>query len=422
MTDGAAWLIGGMWALVLGAMLLAMLVRVAGVPGGRTGAAVLGGVLAGVLLGPGVAGRIAPQPFERAFVGGVQERREVEEREASHAREIAVVDEAGVTGTYVADLRARHEAEIVPLRDALQNARASTRARLDAMTGGLVAAHLILTGLVVGGLGRLMHAGMRRAREDRERSFSAPDAIGAAALIMVVGVLTPVLVALWVLHLPARVGIGIGLAMAIPAIGAEARPRLLACALVGVAMGVAAGCSLAWGSFVMGSLVGGGAIVMLVLAGTGGVRLPRDGRRGVGWILTGTTLPVVAALTAMRCDPQVLADSKDFWIVAVMAVLISSDARWVAVGWAQRLFPRGTGGAAPSARVWTGATGIVNSGAGMAQLTMGLVLHSAGLIAPEILAGLVAGAVAIEMTRGIRTRVGWMMDAGGISGSRDQGT
>lgn len=412
-SDAMLWVAGGMGVLACAAAALAWLLRRCGIPGGRMGGAVLGGIIAGVLLGPGVAGRVAPSTFQRMFVGAVAEQRAVDEMEGRHRRELEVVEATDVTPAYIAELSAKQAVEIAPLVEAAEKARQRRAATLDAVVAGIIAIHLLLVGLVCAPMGRWMRRAWRRHDADAG-PLSIGDGVGAAGLMVVVALVTPILALMWILRAPPREAIGVGIAMAAPAVGPEARVRLLPAALIGILASAAVVAYLSWASapVVMSAVVGGAVGVMVALVLWGRVRIGRAARRGFGWVMAGATLPLVAALAVVRCDPHAMLGSTEFWVVALTAALFSSDGRWVGIGWAQKLFPRGTGRALPGARTWTAASGLVNAGTGMAQLVIGLVLEAAGVISPQALAGLVLGTAAIELSRGVRTRVGWMMDGG----------
>ena len=415
--DGMIWTAGGVAALACAAAAIAWLLRRCGIPGGRMGAAVCGGIIAGVLLGPGVAGRLGPGAFEHAFLGGASERLALEEMAGRHQREVDVVEAAGVTPDYIAELVAKQAREIAPLAEATERARARRRAVLGVVGAGVIAVHVLMVGVVCAPMGRWMRRAFRRG-VGAGSGVSIGDAAGAAGMMVVVGLVTPILVLMWILRVPAREAIGVGLAMATPAIGAEARTRLLPAAAIGVIASMLGVGSLIWNgagaaSMAMGAIIVGAVAAMIAITLWGGVRAGRGARRVLGWTMAGLTLPLVAALATMRCDPHAMLGSSEFWVVAATAMLFSSDGRWVGIGWAQKLFPRGTGRGRPGARTWTTASGMVNAGTGLAQLSVGLVLEGAGVISTEALGGIVLGAAAIELSRGVRTRVGRMMDGAG---------
>ncbi len=419
--DTLIWAGGGIATLALAAVALALLARLGGCPGGRAGAAIVGGVLAGILLGPGVAGRVAPDTWTRAFEGGIEQRRALDEVRRAHDREIAAVEAVDVTPIYVQELEARHDQEIRPLREALDGALEDHRRLLGGATGAVGAASMLLAGAIAGACWR---AGARRAPARPDEPGSPParrtpdwhlaDAIGASGFVVVLGLLAPALAVAWIAGAPAPVALGVGLCMGVLAIGAEVPARLAPLAALATLLGGAAVGWLAWsaagGVRTTGWIVGAGVLATVALSAAGGVRLARAPRRVTRFACVTVGLSTVGALATIRCDPAGVLGSVGFWVVGVAAVLLSSDARWAGAGWAQRLFPHAAGMERPGAQAWTGAGAIVNAGTGMAQLLAGVVLHDAGVLPAEMLAGLILGAVAIELSRGLRRRVGWMLD------------
>lgn len=409
MTSGEMlWVAGGVGAVALGAVLFTLIVRVAGCPGGRHGSAAVGGILAGLLLGPGIAGRVAPDPWRGAFIGAEAERDAYEAMRREHEIEIRAVEEADVTPVYVDELRAAHAAAIAPLRDAHDAALGARQTLLASVGAVLLAIHVLGAGLIAGSLDR-----MRRFAPWRRASLA--DALGAAAFMIVLGVIGPALIVATLAGLPAREALAIGLAMSVPAIGIELRPRLLPAAAFGVtlgALGVAWAAGLLASPTLPASIIAGATIALLLLAMRPCGRVSRTTRRALSAVMLILLLPSAVALLTIRCDPSLLPSSKAFWVVGITGVLLAADGRWLGAAWAQKLFPRGAGLESSGARAWTGATSLVNAGTGAAQLAIALLLHDAGIIDAGALAGLILGVAAIETMRTVRARVGWMMEVG----------
>jgi hypothetical protein len=101
------------------AVVLALLLRAAGVE--RSGA--LAGVLAGALLGQTILGQAAPQIFEEHFLGGVAQRVEISELQMRQAADIAALHAIDVTHVAIEEKRAEHQQELTVATQRLDEAR-----------------------------------------------------------------------------------------------------------------------------------------------------------------------------------------------------------------------------------------------------------------------------------------------------------
>ena len=86
------------------------------------GWAVIGGALAGILLGPTVLGRVAPERFERHFIGGVEQRVERDAVARRHGAELLAAASAGVDEAGVAAMHEQHALETADARAAWERA------------------------------------------------------------------------------------------------------------------------------------------------------------------------------------------------------------------------------------------------------------------------------------------------------------
>jgi hypothetical protein len=153
-----------------------------------------------------------------------------------------------------------------------------------------------------------------------------------------------------------------------------------------------------------------------------GLENPQAARRARvwgGWIACAIALPIAVALTAVHVDLRALAGPgahapSRFWWAILIALLWSSDGRWIAWVLAMRIV---NGAALPHA--WLDAARRVNAGAGVAHAMLTLVLAAAGLAeGPAVAAGL-TGAALVEITRGARRWVGRALDHSGGGGAED---
>lgn len=109
----------GLGLIILIAVLCALVLRSARLPGWR----VLGGLLAGIILGPTIFGAIMPDRYESLYLGGVQER---QDRDAGLRRQDAETQfalQAGTEPDALAEMKNRHESERNEAQVALHEAK-----------------------------------------------------------------------------------------------------------------------------------------------------------------------------------------------------------------------------------------------------------------------------------------------------------
>ena len=149
--------------LVILPIVCALLLRWVRCPGW----AVVGGAVAGILLGPSIFGRIAPEAFEEAFVGGGQQRRTLESLRRRQGADVLASDVAGLEEPALEAMLQRHQEERAPLEEALEEAR------WDHQRPMRIAVSVVVALTLLGG-------GSRGVREgDRRQGFIAPLSIGA---------------------------------------------------------------------------------------------------------------------------------------------------------------------------------------------------------------------------------------------------
>jgi hypothetical protein len=157
------------WCLLLVLPIIcALLLRWARCPG----AAVLGGAIAGILMGPAVFGRIAPEAFERAFVGGFEQRQALDSLRRRQGADLLAAEAGGLDEDAIRHFSQRHWEEGIALREKLEAARWA----FQRPTRVGVAVVVALT---------LLGAAFLQVREgDRRQGFAAPLSIGAWASLL----------------------------------------------------------------------------------------------------------------------------------------------------------------------------------------------------------------------------------------------
>ncbi|MFM9959487.1 MAG: hypothetical protein ACKVZJ_15630 [Phycisphaerales bacterium] len=368
---------------------LAWLLRNARCPGGPAGAALCAGVTVGILVGPGVFGRVRPDLHAPVFIGGVAERAAYDKELERQRVERAALEASGVSDVALEEHENNDAApKRAEARGLLDRARAAHRENLHLAQAALAGVLLVLA---------LPSAGARSGRLWRrtaERAFSTGwrDA-GRGALGVVIGASVPTIAAWWLAR-DWRIALAVGCAMSVPGLAS------LPC---GLFIAGAAGAALASSCLVIMTwnvpitIVGVTALVALALC-VGSERVTRAGRRGTTELALAHAVltPGLTALALAPIDPHAVAASSLFIWLAILAVLWSSDGRWLAwrlTGW-----------------TWVMSGRMVSAGASIGQLVFALACGWAGL-ADAGVAALIIGCLVIELTRGVREALGAQMDA-----------
>lgn len=365
-------------AALVPAAALAWLLRKAGCPGGSRGAAIAAGIACGLLLSAGVFGRLAPALHTDLFVGG----REQAARLAGVAPAIEA-ERAALAATNVSP-EAIEEHERRSLRPRLEEARAQVRLARDAFARQLD----LWASFIAGGYAALtLASGVTRSsrlwRRTGERAIDArwrDAARGALSALLAASV--PALAA-WSLLGSVRLALGVAAAFAVPGLVALPSSVFIASA-VGLALaGSAAVVGLwTWPATVLVVT----AIVGLAL-GVGRERpADRPGTRS-GSFPDALLLPGLVALTLASMDPHALGGSGLFIWTAVLAVLWSSDGRWMA--------------ARVAGFTWRYANLPVSHGASGAQVVFAAACGWAG-VPDGAVAAILLGALVIELSSSIR--------------------
>ncbi|MEO1128617.1 MAG: hypothetical protein AAFX05_02790 [Planctomycetota bacterium] len=386
-------------ALGLLAAALAWTLRVAGAPGGRHGAAVLGGVVAGILFGPGVLGNVAPDPHERIFIGAMESREELRQAERQSRIDIEALRAIDASPAAIDEAILDQNASLEPLRAAADEDLLDHRRALAIGLTVVICTSLLLSA-------PLLRRGV--PRRDDEAPMPLSTAAPAGALATVAAMLLPMAIAVALMRLDRPAAIGFAACCAIPGLGIALGASTWRICAVAILLIAAVLGWLLWDGPALLVVIGATMIAAVVI----GPWMP-SWRRFASGVNAAFVMPLLCAWSMARCDPQLLADSRVFWIGAIVGILLASDGRWVAIALARRFF-------APSAtqRIWTRSAAAVNAGAGFASLITSLLLHWEGLIGTDVLAAVLVGVLTIETTRSVRPRLARMLD-GARSGLDD---
>lgn len=371
--------------------LLAWLFRRANCPGGRASAGLIAGVVAGLLLGPGVGGTLWPQAYTAVFRGGIAESSALQaendririERKALEASKVspAAIEEFDRIDT--ADRRR-------PLENALTDARRAHRTNLNMVVAAIGGVHAALM------LGACLARSGRTWRRAGERLIDARwrDPLrGVRAFV--IGAALPGLVAWWLLR-DMKLALGIAAAFGAPALAGSGRsPGLFLYSASGLSLGIAVAIIGVWtwpSTIATGlSFLG----VMLAVGSDADRAATRRRRAFVRRLSTGISLPALAALTTVVIDVPLVAQTSVFAWTAALALLWSSDGRWIA--------------GKVAGLSWSASGRVVSGGASTVQLLGALAVQWAG--GPEsVTAALLLGCITIELTGGLRSRLSWEMD------------
>lgn len=401
----AAWIA---LPLVLSCVLAALL-RWARVPGGRHGAACVAGLVAGLLLGPSIFGRAFPSAYERLFVGGVTESKELDRLLARQRADLSAMRAADITPVAIEEARAQHAIERAPLETKLETARAEFAQPRRWLATGVVA--LAAFGAAVGAL-PLSRRAIVRIQNELAIERGKPILAGLLGVLMCA--LPPAIIVALIPVLGSAVGgtgpawagaLGVGVIFSIAALSAAQRPAVWIASASAVVSALAAG--IAAGASIPIAIILGAAWVGLMLS----IGLPREPRRRarllVSIALWAAIVPVLVCLGAMRADVHELARDWRFWALAILALLLASDGRWFAAWLGWRLV-----GTARSAGRWTRAAAMLPPGSGAAMIGAALALEHAGAVSEFVLLPAAIGAVVIEVTRGLREWLAGVLDAG----------
>lgn len=407
MSDPATLALIAIGALALSVALLALVLRWSSVPGGRSAAAIVAGISIGLLAGPGVLGRGWPTWHERMFGGAEREVAAMGEMARRHRDELTALTATGVTGPAIEEHRARQAEELAPLVKQRDNARHSRRVSFDWAAQSAIALYLVMIGPAI--VPRARRAAPITWSSDRRRDgwhgwnqwFGRSVGVGFAAVAM--SCCIPALLGAWFLKLSPREAVAFAVIMGAPGIAATLRPRLSIASAVGLFACLSMAVLIGWS---MGMTIVATGLCLGLMAGFGfeNPRAARRVRRWGGFIGHAIALPTATALAAVQLDLHGLmaGSAWKFWCAIVIAILWSSDGRWLAWMLAIRWLS--------IARPWRDSAACVNAGVGVAQLGLTIVLSAASLADPSIVAAGLLGAAIVEITRGMREWMGAWLD------------
>jgi hypothetical protein len=158
MSTALAWCL-----LVILPIVCALLLRWGRCPGW----AVVGGAVAGILMGPAIFGRIAPEAFEKTFIGGFEQRQALDSLKRRQGADVLAAQTAGLDEEAMIEMDRRHRAERAPLEEKRDEAHWEFQQPMRIGVSIVVALALL-------GAGRL---GVREG--DRRQGLMAPLSIGA---------------------------------------------------------------------------------------------------------------------------------------------------------------------------------------------------------------------------------------------------
>lgn len=368
---------------------LAAVLRAARCPGGVMGAAISAGIVAGLLMGPGVLGRVKPSWHDSLLRGETVQSAALQAELDRQRIERGTLDASGVTEVALEEFdRERLAPRRAEFQAALDRARAEFRLNLG-LAESVVAGMVLMLAIpsACARSGRLWRRTGEFAIDTRWRGA------GRGALATVLAMTIPFALSLWLLR-DFKLALGIAAALAVPAVVG------LPCGLfIATASAAALGACIAMVGLwtVPATVVGVAAFVALALCV--GSESPRRREKASWWwgaaAVGGVLVPTLTAMLVVTIDPHSVVSSGVFIWLTILALLWSSDGRWLA--WRLAGF------------AWTRAAMPVGAGASMVQLVIAAGCGWAG--APQgVVAALVLGALTIELTAGIRTMLARQMD------------
>jgi hypothetical protein len=392
-------------ALGVPAAVLAWVLRWCALPGGWAAASIVAGIVVGLLAGPGVMGRVRPDLHTRLFVGAATQRDAADTLERRQNADIKGLLQAGVTPAAIDELRVQHAAELEPLRTAQRDAEREHRRWLWTAASIMVAAYamcIIPSVLRYRSVGGVPTPDPGLVRGTRGAMVGMLGAIVTGAI--------PFIAAAWLMRAGLAASLGWALMFAISGLAStirfEARAACLQIVVVSLCFGYMIAPSSA-GPMLWGAVAAGFAIVLLTSAVArtpSRARSVRTIRRVTRRAAVCVVLPGIAAIVAVTVDLHALAAAPGaaFWVAIVVAVLYASDGRWGGywLAW------RAAGRADEHHEAWPRSTAMLNSGAGVAQLVMLVLLLAGGTATPQMAAGGLLGAAIVEVTRGARV---WLL-------------
>lgn len=396
------------------AALLAWLLRVGRMPGGPAAAGILGGAIAGILLGATVLGKAAPDSYSALYIGGVEESRSLDEAQRNIERDLAALRAAGVSSQAIYERRERMNVKLASFVDQRNTALDQRAKAVDsaAMTLGCL---LLTLGAGWAGKGRKRHLSGSAVASGFTMVVMAGAPIGIAAAWL--GGFTNIQA--WAL------GAACGIGSTWPTLrsrrfGAAGRlPETEAASFVALAIGLAAMVMATLSIHSPSTFAGAWAIVLVIVALTASawrprMRRPRSQRQSLR-LAQGVIIPALTAVCVAPIDIPGVITTKACLIATIAALLFASDGRWFGAWLGWRL------GGDPIARetAWRRSASMLAGNVGAVAIAAGALGHSAGFIGSAAMLAIVAGALFVEITTGLRHRFAIMFDAGPVNASDD---
>ena len=406
--------------LTVPGIVLAAVFRAIGLPGGKGAAAVTGGLLAGVLMGSLVLGSAMPDLHGPIVEGAIAERAEYEsarrDRDAELAAALAAIRETGVSEVaereLVADVNERYESRIEAARESLRDAEEEHRRRLSGLLG-------VLAGLVFAS--GYFRRTRREISEDAQIGRSAgrrlPRVFGpfpptpVELLMLVMAAAPAAILARWLLGVDIPVALAFGIVLAMP--GSTVRRGgqefsggwvfLIGALLVSICA------TMAWGAGIGSTVLIGTAMVFSLLLLTIDNTFLRTRRSEIRFhdaVFYALLLPALAGALGTIVDLGTLVSTGGFWIALVIGLIASGDGRWFGYALAIRYFADEPANRTPSSH----ANAAISAGAPMLQLVLAVLAFRAEPVAGSLIFAALAGAMVLELSRNLRSRIARQFD------------
>jgi hypothetical protein len=387
------------------AALLAWMLRRGRMIGGPAAAGIVGGAIAGVLLGATVLGKAAPDAYTSIYVGGIGERVALIGAQRAVERELAALTASGVTPEAVREHRQSAEPKLAAYADRFAGAQRLRSQSIDA------------AGMLLGCAVLALGAGW--AGRTRRRPMTG-GAI-AAGFGMVLGAGVPVFCcAAWLggfshsgaWALAASVGVG----SAWPTAGARRfgaagrSPETDAGALVALLIGLAAIVMAVLSVNGIRSFSGAWSVVFVIVAiGAGAWRVrarrPRSQRRALS-LCHGVVTPTLTAVCVATIDWPGTLVTRACIVASVAALLFASDGRWFGAWLGWRIF----GDADARESAWRRSAAALANNVGAVSIGVGALGRGGGLVDDAGMIAVLAGALLVESTSGLRRRFAGRLD------------
>lgn len=389
MNAADAWL--GMSVLVIAALGCAAcinLLRPRLTSVSATGWGLLAGVIAGLLLGPTLFGRLAPETYERWYLGAVPEREEREQIARRHEADLAAA-------TYAQS----DPSQLNHLRDQLEREMAASTQRWRAAQWRHQGPLRALTLFVIAGV--LLHGASHSIRTGEPRQgWLSPLTVGVWSAALPGGVAYAAMTGLWGYSQDesavAAAALAIGPWMLTPLDREAADQAELGGARMLQAAGrvatVLAILAATWGLWSARGIEGALMALMLLTLPIGWL-LGRP-LRGLAAVNGFVLAPVLGALVAVKIE---VIEDFAFWPL-VLILLISDDARWMGAFCGLMLL-----GGRHALRTMRLVVGSVS--AALTQVAVLAVAAHAWALPRHVALPLLLGSLLIEFTAGARRRL-----------------